>query len=72
MRPEGSRREIGAICTEVALPVDENRQYVCAAAHSRHRAMSEKCCQYQTSIVIARVARRAHPALVVCRVPLVW
>lgn len=32
MRSEGSRREIGVICTEVALPVDEDGQYACAVA----------------------------------------
>jgi hypothetical protein len=28
MRPEGSRRQIGVICTEVALQVDADGRYV--------------------------------------------
>jgi hypothetical protein len=45
MRPEGSRRAIGVICTEVALPVDEDGQYACARYdRTCHRTRSDPAC----------------------------
>jgi len=62
MQPEGSRRAIGVICTDVALPVDEDGQYVCAV--TLRQAMPSR-----EAIPPARVFSEALPRV---GRPLVW